>query len=395
MIVLIASFGFIEVDDAEASDIKKKTLKSGAVKTAGRTNTTANVNTLLHGIGAPSASLGINGDFFIDTLSMNIYGPKTKNAWPLPKSLIGPQGTAGAMGKSGTSGKDGRDGVNGKDGANGRDGDRGSLGASSSGSGSVGPQGPQGPQGPAGLSGPIGPTGPAGVAGAQGLPGAAGAPGTPGATGSPGIQGDTGPRGLQGLQGDAGAEGTAGATGPRGLQGLQGIQGDAGPRGLQGLQGDAGTTGAAGPSRLVHGTTLGLTLSTATSGTGITSEPVVTYKSNTRYSFLIRQFGEMPITQKGKYFGLDVFATNVTDLKYSTVVTESYSFRSRLSIHEYVFETIGSFSTTTNGGNLSFSVTDGGGVTGANPMTLSGLYQLLEIGNLSQIDQTIPVTEIL
>lgn len=359
MIVLIASFGFIEVDDAEASDIKKKTLKSGAVKTAGRTNTTANVNTLLHGIGAPSASLGINGDFFIDTLSMNIYGPKTKNAWPLPKSLIGPQGTAGAMGKSGTSGKDGRDGVNGKDGANGRDGDRGSVGASSSGSGSVGPQGPQGPQGPAGLSGPIGPTGPAGVAGAQGLPGAAGAPGTPGATGSPGIQGDTG------------------------------------PRGLQGLQGDAGTTGAAGPSRLVHGTTLGLTLSTATSGTGITSEPVVTYKSNTRYSFLIRQFGEMPITQKGKYFGLDVFATNVTDLKYSTVVTESYSFRSRLSIHEYVFETIGSFSTTTNGGNLSFSVTDGGGVTGANPMTLSGLYQLLEIGNLSQIDQTIPVTEIL
>jgi hypothetical protein len=45
-------------------------------KAAGRTGTTV-VNTILSGVGIPSKTLGINGDFYIDTKNANLYGPKT------------------------------------------------------------------------------------------------------------------------------------------------------------------------------------------------------------------------------------------------------------------------------------------------------------------------------
>jgi hypothetical protein len=60
---------------------------------AGRTNQTS-ANTVLNGKGAPTAKLGINGDFYIDVLTFNIYGPKTSNRWPAPVSLKGPAGNA-------------------------------------------------------------------------------------------------------------------------------------------------------------------------------------------------------------------------------------------------------------------------------------------------------------
>ena len=44
---------------------------------AGRTNQTI-ANTVLNGKGAPTAKIGINGDFYINVLSFNIYGPKAK-----------------------------------------------------------------------------------------------------------------------------------------------------------------------------------------------------------------------------------------------------------------------------------------------------------------------------
>lgn len=49
-----------------------------------------NGNTILSGTGVPSASLGKNGDFYIDTTADNIYGPKTLGLWGLPTSLFGP-----------------------------------------------------------------------------------------------------------------------------------------------------------------------------------------------------------------------------------------------------------------------------------------------------------------
>jgi hypothetical protein len=44
-------------------------------KAAGRTSTTI-PNTILNGKGAPLSKIGIDGDFYIDTRSLLIYGPK-------------------------------------------------------------------------------------------------------------------------------------------------------------------------------------------------------------------------------------------------------------------------------------------------------------------------------
>ena len=236
--IVISGFIAVDVETSHATATKNKSAKTVVVKNAKRSNTNQVVNTLLNGIGAPSAAIGVNGDFYIDTVTMNIFGPKKKNSWPLPKSLIGPAGTAGtpgAPGKQGASGKDGRDGVNG---ASGKDGERGPAGASTSGAGSVGPSGPAGAIGPAGPAGPSGPIGPAG------------------ANGSPGAAGAQGPAGTPGIAGTSGAAGAQGETGPRGLQGLPGAQGETGgvgSQGVQGIQGVAGVAGPAGPVRVFTG----------------------------------------------------------------------------------------------------------------------------------------------
>ena len=47
------------------------------LKSAGRTANSI-PNTILNGISAPSKTIGINGDFYIDTKNLNIYGPKKK-----------------------------------------------------------------------------------------------------------------------------------------------------------------------------------------------------------------------------------------------------------------------------------------------------------------------------
>ncbi len=232
--IVISSVLVFDTSASFATSSKNKTIKSNVVKSAKRSNVSTVINTLLNGIGAPSASIGINGDFYIDTITMNIYGPKKKNAWPIPKSLIGPPGVAGIPGKQGANGKDGRDGVNGKDGINGKDGERGAAGATgapgASGEG-AGVPGPVGPAGPAGPAGPTGATGSAGASGAAGATGAQGEVGPRGLQGIQGIQGETGPRGLQGLQGDVGATGAAGAAGAQGIQGIQGVTGATGPAG--------------------------------------------------------------------------------------------------------------------------------------------------------------------
>ena len=142
---------------------------------AGRTAKSI-ANTVLSGAGVPAKSLGIDGDFYIDTKSMNMYGPKKNNSWPLPVSMRGPQGPTGAAGS---------------------DGKNGTSGAVSAGTaGAAGPQGPAGPAGPKGETGATGPQGPAGPAGSN-----------TGTTGPAGPKGDTGATGAQGPKGDTGAAG--------------------------------------------------------------------------------------------------------------------------------------------------------------------------------------------
>ena len=139
-----------------------------AVQAAGRTSNTV-ANTILSGAGVPSAKLGLNGDFYLDIKSMNFYGPKKNNLWPIPISL---KGTTGPVGPSGVDGKNGSS-------ANAT---AGSAGAT----GSAGSQGPAGSTGLAGSTGPAGATGAAGPTGLTGAAGATGATGTAGATGASG-----------------------------------------------------------------------------------------------------------------------------------------------------------------------------------------------------------------
>jgi hypothetical protein len=134
---------------------------------AGRNNSLP-ANTVLSGKGVPSTKIGINGDFYIDTRSLNFYGPKTKDKWPLPISLKGPAGPIGP------SGVDGKNGV---------------AGTSTSSSGAVGPAGPAGATGSVGSTGATGATGPAGTGiGSVGPAGPQGETGTAGAVGPSHVQ---------------------------------------------------------------------------------------------------------------------------------------------------------------------------------------------------------------
>lgn len=49
----------------------------------------ADGNTILNGSGAPSAGLGVDGDFYIDTDTYDIYGPKAAGAWGSGTPLSG------------------------------------------------------------------------------------------------------------------------------------------------------------------------------------------------------------------------------------------------------------------------------------------------------------------
>ena len=53
-----------------------------------------NGKTVLNGVSNPTSDQGANGDFFINTATDQIFGPKTAGIWGSGTSLIGPQGPA-------------------------------------------------------------------------------------------------------------------------------------------------------------------------------------------------------------------------------------------------------------------------------------------------------------
>ena len=55
-------------------------------------------NTVLYGTVDPTAAVGIDGNFYINTTTHFIFGPKAGGAWPAGTSLIGPQGPTGPQG---------------------------------------------------------------------------------------------------------------------------------------------------------------------------------------------------------------------------------------------------------------------------------------------------------
>ena len=87
-------------------------------------------SSVLSGTIDPDGNTGENGDFFINTVSFQLFGPKTSGTWPTGVSLVGPQGEVGATGADGMPGNDGApgaDGMNGFDGLPGNDGEAGLL----------------------------------------------------------------------------------------------------------------------------------------------------------------------------------------------------------------------------------------------------------------------------
>ena len=79
-------------------------------------------NTVLSGSGAPSNGTGSNGDFYINAVNYDIYGPKTSGTWGSPTSLVGPTGATGSAGAQGAQGATGATGAQGATGATGETG---------------------------------------------------------------------------------------------------------------------------------------------------------------------------------------------------------------------------------------------------------------------------------
>ncbi len=71
-------------------------------------------NTVLNGAGTPAAALGADGDFYIDTSTWRLFGPKAAGAWPaFSISLKGAKGDPGLTGGAGAPGRDGNTLLNG------------------------------------------------------------------------------------------------------------------------------------------------------------------------------------------------------------------------------------------------------------------------------------------
>lgn len=286
---------------------------------AGR-STSAVVNTILNGKGAPKSSLGIDGDFYIDTRSLLIYGPKAKGKWPTPQSLQGP---------TGPSGNDGRNGSDGK------------TISSSNVNTVVGPQG---------IQGAMGPVGPQGEKGEQGLPGATGAPG---ASGPPGPSGASGSNGANGAQGPAGPAGPAGATGPK------------------------GETGTSGSSEVMVVQIRAITLATSTPNTFSSSEAVGNFANDQSYHFEI--FLRSPSNARDLVLGIDLLSTG-NELLFNFIRSDFEYATYTGSTNSYGFIISGTLKVLMPESGLVVRVIDGRGETGPAPLVFTGKAYITPIG---------------
>ena len=379
-------------------------------KAAGRTAASI-PNTILSGFGAPSNAVGIDGDFYIDTKNLNIYGPKMKKKWPKAVSLKGSNGLDGTDGKSGSDGKTvtnastvaGPTGVQGFPGApgdigpKGEQGLRGEVGAT----GEQGVAGPAGAQGSIGLTGAIGIQGPAGF-GSQGAPGATGATGAQGPGGATGSQGPTGngatgeqgvagPTGTSGANGNVGATGSTGpqgATGPTGLTGAQGTSGAAGSTGLTGnvgatgAKGDQGIQGENGFSQVTWVPILTWSLSTSVPGAGTDSPSFASLAIGKTYYVNISVHG---ISSKlTGYFTAELIPSSTpTFFMMDQSVSEANVYNGISSSHTYSFVLHGVITVGASVTSFTLRVSDGAGITTSYPMTLIGKAAFVMVGSIA------------
>jgi hypothetical protein len=291
---------------------------------AGRSSSSA-VNTILNGKGAPKSSLGINGDFYIDTRSLLIYGPKSKGKWPTPQNIQGPTGSAGS---------DGKNGVDGKVVSN------SNISSASGAKGETGERGEKGEQGPAGAPG---------VAGAMGLPGPAGPAGAMGPAGS---------------SGSNGSNGAAGATGATGAQGVAGAKGE---------------TGTTGPSEVTVISVPEFTLQSSIGYTYISSYLFGTLKANNSYRFEI--YLRAYSGNSGVVLGAEVVGAGGA-IQFDYIRADSRHATYSTALASYGFLITGTIQVGATDSSIAVRVIDAYGLTGTNPLTFTGKAYITLVGSI-------------
>jgi len=376
-------------------------------KAAGRTSTTV-VNTILSGSGVPAKTLGINGDFYIDTKNLNLYGPKASGVWKVSTSLRSRDvpvvsniiGETGAMGQTGPKGATGDKGATGAIGPQGIPGLQGIIGITGT-TGLAGAIGATGLQGLQGLMGVIGATGLTGTAGTNGLTGVAGAKGDTGSQGIPGAKGDAGSTGAKGDAGSTGAKGDAGSTGAKGDAGAPGAKGDAGTKGdigskgdagAPGAKGDAGSTGAKGDagapgaqgdagisvSKFVTVPSAILAITTAGNST---SHTFFTAESAGNYTFQVIVAGAASSTDTFR-LNAEIVLGNFAITNQFAVVSYANSFANGISGRIYGFTIIGAVSDVSAEAIFSIRITNETTVGGGTPIAFSGKALVNKVGSI-------------
>ena len=333
-----------------------------STKAAGPSPTTV-VNTILSGSGAPAKTLGINGDFYIDTKNLNLYGPKTKGGWKITTSLKAREVPAdeNVIGESGAIGQTG---------AKGATGDKGATGAT-------------GAQGIQGLTGPIGITG---LAGASGASGGVGAPGSAGAPGVAGAKGDTGTQGSQGASGTSGATGSAGATGSQGATGSAGAKGDTGAQGIQGAKGDTGASGAtgaqgdSGASVVKFATVQAGTLAITTAGNSI-SQTFFTAETAGNYTFEVIVVGIANFSETFK-LNAEIVIGNSAIVNQFAIAADANSYANRILGRQYGFTVIGAAADVSAGAIFALRITNQVAISGGTPINFTGRALVTKVGSI-------------
>jgi hypothetical protein len=321
-------------------------------KAAGRTSTTI-PNTILNGKGAPLLKVGIDGDFYIDTRSLLIYGPKKSGKWPLPQNLQGPVGANGADGKNGSEGK--------------------TVSTASTIAGPAGSQGSQGSQGEKGEKG---------EKGDAGSPGATGSAGPAGATGATGPQGPSGGGG-GGTPGPTGATGATGATGLTGAKGETGTAGADGVAGAVGLKGETGTVGATGPSNVYVNSIPTWTLSTATKRTFSVSAITPKFTAGKSYFYTIYIYGVSDANAAA--FSIDVLHEDNSAANFNYSIGFANGLELDPKMYRYFFTITGTFTPLSADSGIAIKVIDDMGVTSTRPMSLSGRMYSTLVGSIGAL----------
>jgi len=316
-------------------------VEKASIKAAGP-STTKVVNTILSGSGVPAKTLGINGDFYIDTKNLNLYGPKTKGVWKIATSLKvkNVSGAANVIGESGATGQ-------------------------------------TGPKGDKGV------TGDKGATGLQGIQGLTGAVGTPGMAGASGAAGAPGTPGVAGAKGDSGAQGSQGASGSAGSPGVVGTKGDTGTQGIQGVKGDTGTTGAqgdSGASAVKFATVPSGTLAITTAGNSI-SQAFFTAETAGNYTFEIIVVGIANFSETFK-LNAEIVIGNSPITNQFAIAADANSYANRTLGRQYGFTVIGAAADVSAGAIFAIRITNQVALSGGTPINFSGRALVTKVGTI-------------